>query len=378
MARPKFYFYCYPWDLEDEGLEESLGRLAGEIGVDGITVAATETNIRMIRGRPLGARRTFICPAGAHFQPDAAIHRDNRIRPIPAAWMKSKNPLERIAKVAEKERLKLRARVVLCENDELVERHPHAARVNVFGDSCEKHLCPAHPDVRQYASSVAEDLLKNYPIEVLELSQFGYTPAVSFHPSPAVDPMAFRSLMSVFKYCFCSACQQRATDSNIDTQAARQTVLRGLDSLFDSSALDRVDAKLEASPSLTLYIEAQQGTVNQFLQGICKNRKERTRVLLDSEPSISQLAPEPMESICGGVILPYREARQGHMFSNWEASLYETPPFIGDSQTTVKSTRDSIEQGSRAVIFDNYGAMPTRCLDWIRQAIRYAKRESAD
>src|SRR5262249_33730749 len=104
MATPSFYFYCYPWDLEDEGLEISLGRLAGEIGVDGITVAATETDIRMIRGRPLGGRRTFISPAGAHFQPDPAIHRGNRIRPIPASWMKSKNPLERIAKVAEKER----------------------------------------------------------------------------------------------------------------------------------------------------------------------------------------------------------------------------------------------------------------------------------
>ena len=91
MATYQTVFECFPWDLDLEGYDESLARLAGEIGVDAILVPAVHEGIRELRPRAAEGTRAFVCRAAAHFQPNAKLYSGLRIRPIAAAWMKTRN-----------------------------------------------------------------------------------------------------------------------------------------------------------------------------------------------------------------------------------------------------------------------------------------------
>lgn len=374
MARPKFYFYCYPWDLEDEGLEESLGRLAGEIGVDGITVAATETDIRMIRGRPIGERRTFICPAGAHFQPDSAIHRGNRIRPIPASWMKSKNPLERIAKVAAKERLSLRVRVNICDGVGIVERNSHAACTNVLGDTSTHRLCPSHPDVRQYTIALVEDLFKNYPVEVVEISDWGLLGRRTSRD--AYQQYGIAQHDSYFlRWCFCSSCRQRAIDSGVNVEAVRAEISTLLDDEIQNGRQepDNSPSHGHETPSLAAYRHVLSDSGLQLLQLASASRVEDVRGW--SGPVIRGkshgFSPNLIRQTPDGLVADVTE------FSLGDRGICIAAKRGAEDTNLVAEVQRDLKDNVGAIVFENYGECPESRLDWVRQAIRYAKRESS-
>jgi Zn-finger protein len=387
MSKPSFYFYCYPWDLEDEGLEVSLGRLAGEIGVDGITVAATETDIRMIRGRPIGGRRTFICPAGAHFQPDPAIHRGNRIRPIPAAWMKSKNSLERIAKIAQREHLDVRARIVCCEGKGVAERYPHAVCINAFGDPIPGQLCPNHPDVREYVALVVNDLTKNYPISAIELAEFGFgsIERIEWYPH-TFAPHTLRTQLC--NWCFCPACRQRTADANFDSEAVRSSILQCWNDFVNmkqSSDAPLVDPLADSSVS-SAFESMRTESVTQLVRGARAKSDKPIQLSTSVMPKIEGVDLKSLRSVCEGIAIRAgyfeeeciaQEEIDAFGGTSRCAMLMECiPPTTPDGASLVAAVHRTSQMGFAAVGFENYGLAPNHCLDWVRQAIRYAKRES--
>lgn len=386
--RPQFYFYCYPWDLEDEGLELALGRLAGEIGVDGICVSAIESEIRMIRGRPNGERRTFVSPAAAHFQPDASIHRSSRIRPIPAAWMKSKNPLEKISRVAGKEGLTLRARVVCCQGAHLVERYSHAACINVFGDPSETRLCPSHPDVREYVSLVIEDLSKNYPLTTIELAEFdfGFGDREAWYVHASAPGARLRQMMSC--WCFCSACRQHAGSAGVDVDAARVSILEAWDaSVRMERPSHQSTGDLHARfPDLAKYEQWRSEAVTQFVRGARSKAGAALKLCAARASSAGGTDFSALAAFCDGIVIPLTElegkepakeeiALSGGA-SRCDAAITCFPPDAKDGPSLVADVQRASQAGHAAIGFANYGLAPEPCLDWVRQAIRYARREA--
>src|SRR5205085_3889822 len=87
------YLAVEPWDLIDEGIDRVLDRISGEIGCDGIQVTAVTGPVHVFRPHANVSPRTYRCDAAAYFQPDAKRYADSRLRPLPAAWIKSRNPL---------------------------------------------------------------------------------------------------------------------------------------------------------------------------------------------------------------------------------------------------------------------------------------------
>ncbi len=129
-----FFFFCYPWDLDHEGIEAAIGRMAGDIGADGLSVAATLHSLRERRTRVAPGPRTIEMEAAAHFQPEAQRYANTRLRPIVAAWLKTRNPLERILREAEQIGIHRRLSVVACHGASLAARYPMTSCLDVFGD----------------------------------------------------------------------------------------------------------------------------------------------------------------------------------------------------------------------------------------------------
>lgn len=381
-------FECFPWDLDLEGYDESLARLAGDIGVDAILVPAVHEGIREIRPRAAEADRAFVCRAAAHFQPDAKCYGGFRIRPIPAAWMKSRNPLEKIAAAAEKHRLALRVSISCCQGDALAERYPHAACIDFFGRPSANWLCPSHPDVRSYITALVEDLTANFPVTTLKLesADFGadFMPGWAAHPVDA--PTTVQRLL--FSWCFCAACCQRAADRGIDVavlRAAANDLFRKLSLLQPISDSELRDS-IASDRGVEAYRQSRIESVTSLIDLLKSRAKCPLYVGLSGQSEATAAVPTQLKSHCDGFCIPIVDTREeswpieimsavgGPARCNLELRCY--PPYTKDGPSIVTAVHRASHSGIASITFDNYGKSPEPCLDWVRQAIRYARREA--
>lgn len=382
-----YFFHSHPWDLEDDGLDAALGRLAGEIGVDAVSVTGTDPGIRELRGRPIGGRWTFQCGAAAHFQPESKYYTTGRIRPIVAAWMKSRNPLERIARVAERERLKLRVALDCCAGRELVERYSHAACVDLFGATSDARLCPSNPDFRAYVAALMEDVSTNYPVETIELAglDFGAASIRDDRVESGIEPS--QADHAFLAWCFCASCRQRAADAGITPDVVVAAILSRLDA---ASKLESRDVRsfrqlLSENDVLAAYQRMRVDSVVSLARSVRSKATCRVIHRLEGDLNARAVDPASLISTCDAVIV--RRDGEGDPSSppfgnlaiaaeRLEIGLTCRPPHSADGPSLVASTLAASRAGYAAIGFENYGLTPEPCLEWVRQAIRFARRET--
>jgi len=385
------YFWCYPWDLEDEGIEIALGRMAGEIGVDAISIAAVLPGLTAFRARAIKGRRTIHREAGAHFQPSSECYSNTRLRPAAAAWMKSRNPLEKIASACAANGLKPRAWAVCCENEVLAARHPMATCVDVFGDSIAGRLCPSNADVREYVAALAVDLTKNTPLDVLELqsADFGGSARPNLYQS-GVDIGQVGRLLA--NGCFCPACRQRAEDADIDAEAVRLTILSILEPLLrlEPARHATYGDVLSENANLAAWHRMRCESVCSLIKSVRRRTSARLLLHIAVDAWASGADVGMLREHCDGFIaspwhadteaLPLVRAETlAHAceaIEQVEVGLPCYPPRCVDGPGLVTAVHEASQAGYGGIGFSNYGLAPEPCLDWVRQAIRYARRES--
>ncbi|MCG8407253.1 MAG: hypothetical protein MI923_18805 [Phycisphaerales bacterium] len=374
------FFWCYPWDLADEGYERALTRLVGEIGVDAVSVAATTHRVRSFRPRLTEGPRTVSYDAAAHFQPSGRCYANTQLRPTAAAWMKTRNPLEKIARLAEQNAIKLRVWTVCCQHDTLSARHPMATRVDVFGDRFDGWLCPSNPDVREYVAALAEDLTTNYPVETIELEAMDFDMAdrrvelgIDSHPIG-------RALMD---WCFCSSCRQRAMDAGVDTASVKASALSHLDRAFrlEPPAFGSFELLLANDTHLAGYQKMRIDAVTSLVQMVRSRTSARLMVHRNGRSKHGGADPSALAAHCDGFLLPWAHGRVQSDDTEDDRSKVEVrinccPPHMKDGPSLVTQVHQASQAGHPAIGFHHYGMTPEPCLDWIRQAIRYARREA--
>lgn len=379
------FIWCYPWDLEDEGLDAALGRIAGELGLDAVSIAASHGTLAEIRPRLDASSRSFLTAAGAAFQPDGRHYGGTRIRPPAAAWLKSRNPLAKIAEAAERHRLGLRINIVCHDSPTLVQRHPHAACVNWLGDASDRWLCPSCPEVREYLGAMVEDLAANYPARTIELEAFAFSPRrlVQYDASWLPDDDLSRSIMA---WCFCAACRQRARDGGIDVDGLVARMHERLGAQIEQSSGQTLADFVAQEPLVAAYEQLRVQTVSSLVAAI--RARTTTRLMLHLSPQAGREAVRIPEfdahcdgwiSVAGGERQRTNEIASSSRVSpsRREAAFLCHPPMCKDGPSLVSAVHEASQAGYAGVGFSHYGVAPEQCLDWIRQAIRYARRESA-
>ena len=398
---PQFFFRCYPWDLEEEGIEAALDRMA-ELGVDAASIVTVHHRVSELRPRATFGRRVTEMEAGAHFIPTRKCYVNTRIRPTSAGWMKSRNPLEKIVRQAERRGVKLRASLSCCRSDAMVAKYPDAACVNVFGAPSAERLCPAIPDVREYAGALVEDLSTNYPFETLEVSHadFGNGEDFQRYLTRGVTPgAADRALWS---WCFCAACRQRAADAGLDVEATAEKVREHLERMLRLEP--PTHATFESWPVAEASLAAYQRMRVEAVTSLAKSIRSRTkaRLVLDLNlPSwtcgvnmehLREQADGFMLAFPGGEALSAesRYAEETNLRMSFDDSVRAAggagrvdvsvlccPPGARDGPSLVATVHRARQAGHASIGFFNYGLAPEPCLDWVRQAVRFAKREDA-
>lgn len=379
---------CNPWDLLAEGVETALDRLAGDVGVSGIRVPATTPRVLEFRPRDGFHPRWFAAEAGAHFQPDPSRYVNTRLRPVPSPWLKTRNPLETVARLCQQRGFILRISAACCDAEAVVARYPFAACRDVFGRVSSRRLCPVNPDGREFAAALAEDLSAQFTPASIELAAAGF----------ADDPAETRLGLSIgpierflLSLCLCESCGQAALGRGIEPASVARTIEVHLAPTLHAEAArtQSLDEFLAADAVLREYAAMQRDAVVELIQSV--RRRTAAALVLRSENTLIPPSSDWRDIASradAALLVPgngpgaIQTSRCGGSSPNTDAARDEScfvchPPVVTDGTELVRAVHEAVNAGCEMIVFETDGAAPQPCLDWVRQAIRYARREHA-
>lgn len=272
--------FCFATDLADEGIETVLDNVHRRGGIGGVTVAAAYHEGRDVFPHNPVRRVRFLEGGAVFFEPRAL--RDVRLRP-PVS--ESAETLPETIAAAERRDLAVRAWVVFLHNGALAESSPDCAPENAFGDRYVTDLCPAHPDVRTYARSLAQDVAGLGVAAICAESlhyhalEHGYAHERYFVPlSPRV-----RYLLGL---CFCEHCLKAASDQGVDGEQVRRSARDEIERAF-------AGAEDDEEPRRDAYAAVREQVVTSLVAGVAE-----------------AAAPTPVELIdLSGAVLGYADGR---------------------------------------------------------------------
>jgi hypothetical protein len=251
--------YAYPWDFV--GNDEVVARIAA-LDLDAVAVAATYHAARL--GSPLHpSRRVIEIADSACYVPvrDEAW-RGQRLRPASPDWLEDDDAFGKASDVLASSGIATDAWVVLCHDDTLGRLHPDLVTRNAFGDRYPYALCPSSPDVREYAETLAEEVVLAHRVRGVVLEACG---PVGVEHASLHDKVEFASWtptdLDLLSLCFCDACRLAMSTVGLDADelAARVRAAVG------GAALS-VEEALGADVASTLAT-FRRGLVTTLLRG---------------------------------------------------------------------------------------------------------------
>lgn len=246
--------YTYAWDLEAEGYDRAVGRIA-EAGFTAINLATSYHAGKFILPHNPRRKVYFAEDGSLYFQPDLSKYK--RFQPrVNSLVSADGSPVSRLLETVSHHGLDYVAWTVCLHNSWLGERYPDATMHTAFGDPLLHSLSPAHPDVREYMQVMIEDLVSQHDVSAIELESPGYMGFThGYHHEifgVALDPVQ-ESLLSV---SFNPAEVAGATEAGIDAEGIRRRVAALIDSCWNAGVAVQVDGAPSAEVA-TLFEDAE-------------------------------------------------------------------------------------------------------------------------
>ncbi len=386
-------FWCYVWDLEDEGIDAVLDRLHGEVGATGISVATCYHSVDHLRPHAGVSPRVYRSDAAVYFQPEAKRYAATRLKPVVAPRIKSRNPLARIAEACDRRGMQLRSWTVLCHDSSLVARYDGAFGVkNVFGDLDATALCPANPDVREYLRALVADLSENYALQAVELESPLFPEAPHYHRHEKIG-IRFGSVDGfLLGLCFCESCRQSAQGAGVDVDAAARSVRVRLEKTFQTgrSPEQSVAELLDEDEPLRAFSRWRVDSMTELiasLEATCKASLVMyefgdlhvtggdARALAPHVDAFLGLCYSPRVEDVEPAVRRFREVKPDA--AGVELGFHAFPPNCPDAPTLVSQFTRAAELGVRSANVYHHGIMPEANFDWVRQAVRAAGRAAS-
>jgi len=384
--------WCYLWDLEDEGMDRALDVIQGELGATGISVAAVYHSVDELRPHDGVSPRRFRSAGGLQFQPHGSRYCGTRARPVVAEWLRSRNPLERLAESCAGRGLALRAWVVCCHGSATVARNPALATKDVFGAASETWLCPLNPDVQEYLRALIEDLTHGYRLAGVELEACGFPGAYHTHrhEKMGVAPGAVGRLL--LSLCLCESCRQAAAKDGIDAAAVERAARVDLEAILRSGGPEREAAPIEAylaeREPLREFLAWRGRRVAALIGEVRKACAGTLTAMRSGDPLMTGAETSQVAARCDGLIAQAYGADEAALERIAKQAAAETGAanrvtvglnacagYARDAASLVRNVGRAAGLGVGGVSFYNYGIIPPARLAWVQQAIRYGRRQ---
>jgi hypothetical protein len=397
---PDTSIFAFATDLVDEGVDEVLDNVQHRGGLGGLTVAAAYHEGRDVFPHNPVRKVRFLESGALFFHPDPGRWRGVRLQPPVSEAADVFAPLLR---AAERRELSVHAWTVFLHNGALAAAHPDCSPENAFGDRYITDLCPAQPDVRAFAETLAADIARLGVATICSESlhyhplEHGYAHERYFVP---LGPVV-RFLLGL---CFCPHCLDAARAQGVDGGRVRRLA---------RSEVERVFAGGAEEPVEELDRDRLVAVIGEELAGYLRAREETVASLVDVVAAAARAGGSRFEFIdLSGAVKGYATGRPSGAPARsiaWhlgvdldavaracdgiEAVGYAADPerlrtdltAYGEQAASVvlrpmapdcdapSNLRAKVELASglglRRVDFYHYGFMRLDALDWIRAAV---------
>ena len=376
---------CCVRDFVDEGVDETLDTILGQTGTSGISLSVCRGRRRALRAHPGSGPRAVDDHGGLLFQPNVGLYLGTRLKPAPADWIKTRNPLEKIVQGCRSRDLNFRARVSCCDNSFLAGRHGAMTFKSAFGEASSRWLCPVNPDVRSFLTAVVTDVSSAYSPDAITLEACGFPTGGQLRAGYECGVQVNDTFDWLWSLCFCESCQQGGTQAGVTMSAAQNLVQKFLSDSFSSGAApaEPVSVLLEKHQPLRELADWRTGQVSSLLHSLADATSTQTVLIHDSpgietgidlkrldDAPIIQIVTAPQESESALTML--RSDAVGA--AGFEVALRACPPGCPNAETLVAGVKKCADNGVSTVRFYEYSLMPTDCLAWVRRAVRWAAR----
>ena len=372
--------WSYAWDLLAEGLDTSLGRIAA-LGASGISLASSyHAGMLLLPHNPQQKVR-FLEDGSVYFRPEASRFKGLAIQPRVTALADTLDPLAEICQAAQRHGLQVVAWTVCCHNTYQGTQHPELSLQNAFGDHYPFALCPSQPEVQRYLEALLGNL-SQYPLRTLQLESYDYMGFYHgfHHEKIQLDLGPLSSFL--LGLCFCPACQQAARERNIDAEDLRRAVttylMRSFEGEEQEPAAFSEEALYAAVPGLAPYLTMRDElTTKSLLRLIAASSVPLN--LLGVKPNILEAVQRQLGevTICAYMTDPAvvtAVTRSGRKLVGPDMSLGLvlgiSPRFTPDAVNMAAKINAAHAAGADSLYLYNYGLVPLRSLEWLRQALQ--------
>ncbi|MET9913734.1 hypothetical protein ABZZ74_44520 [Streptomyces sp. NPDC006476] len=394
--------YAFVEDLRAEGVAPVLDRVLGTYGCDTLTVAAAYHRARDVT--PHGPARVTLRQDGVHFTPPADLFDGARLTP-PVQPGADREPLRELRRATAERGAALHGWTVFLHNTTLGLAHPDVTQENCFGDrAAPADLCPAHPEVRAYAVSLARSVarlgVEAVVAESLHYGTFGH----GYHHERSFVPLGPLEQF-LLGLCFCPHCTRHAEAQGVDAAKARAVAVEATARVLDGSApAPAGPGGLDELPEpIAAYARARHSTVTSLagtvadavaregselvfldLTGAAKGYADGlpTDGLAAEDAWLIGVAPRAVGAVVPGyALLAYARdpARVGADTAAYRAALADTcalrtvlrpgAPDTGSAAALAEKTAAARAAGADAVDFYHYGLVPFPVLERIPAAL---------
>jgi hypothetical protein len=241
-------FCAYPWDLLGDPGAVARVRAAG---ADGVAIAAAYHSVRAATPLHPG-HRIVDAPSAALYLPVreeawGALRPDDR-----TPWV-GPDAFARAARVARDGGLRVEAWIVLTHSTAVGTRHPRSCVVNAFGETYPYALCPSHPEVREYATTLVAETAAAAPLDAVLLEACGPMGVAHLgHHEKTAGADWSADAEALLSICFCPACADALRERGADPDALRGIVRARVDGKGGLDGLDAVLAVRAAARRMLL------------------------------------------------------------------------------------------------------------------------------
>ncbi len=344
---------------------DRLDALAGEIGFDELVVPALTGPVRTLRLAWPDPAPLFQSAGGWHYPVDPRGYVATGLRPVRARWCGPTDELARLREHAARLGLGVVLRAGFRHIPALAEAYPHLLVQNAWGQpDAAGGLCISQPQVRELLRAVLADLARFAPQRV-EITGWELDAA----PRPlAWHPAASR----VLRPCFCPACRQVAERAGVAADTLAERVRTNLAPIVAERAGGADGAALERE--LAAYTTARQVDAANWLGRV---------VAETARPTVFEVAESGPREELGGVP-QYWRARFGPAdevapppgMMGW--TLASGRPAVDSAAALVRRTQAAVAAGVGWISYEGVDEAPPDGVTWIKQAVRYGRRQATD
>lgn len=376
MSDVRTGWYCYPWNLHDPAATLDEMRATG---MDQLTLATSYHAGKFIQPRDPRQRVYFPEDGTVYFR--ARDERYGRLKPVVASITHEQDVLDEACRA---DRLPVRGWTVLAHNSRLGWLHPDAVTRNAWGDPYYYSLCPANPDVQDYAVALCADLADVYPLETLLLEAPSWLHYEHGYHHEFAQVAMTEELGRLLGLCFCDSCAMSTRDAGIDLARLRRAVAK------------RGDALLAGKVPVDSTLDEELGALHAWRQSVVTALCRRIRDAVRREVGVRVIStcqpPHPKAYLEGMDLRALAQVGYG-----LELPIYQPTPaaalgdfgyvreIVGDAadlsvilrpghpdmktEADLTATIDALVlSGVTDISFFNYGLLPAAQIDWATRA----------